>query len=148
MTDAHDETIETVETGVASSPGRRSADQAAEASRRMPASSERFNPLWELTLARVREFIREPEALFWVFVFPVLLAFALGIAFRNTAPEKNRIAIEADPANAVAAEQLAAALNASADIQAFAFSSSEAARALRTGKVALVVRAAAAQGSS
>ena len=41
------------------------------------------HPLLELTLARLREFIREPEAVFWVFCFPILLAFGLGIAFRN-----------------------------------------------------------------
>ena len=29
-----------------------------------------YPPLVELTLARLREFLREPEALFWVFVFP------------------------------------------------------------------------------
>src|SRR5262247_937620 len=84
-------------------------------------AGRRYNPLVQLTLARIREFIREPEALFWVFIFPVLLAFALGIAFRNTAPQKNRIAIEADPANPTVAQQLAAALNGSPDIQAFAF---------------------------
>ncbi|NIT98964.1 MAG: hypothetical protein GWN79_27790, partial [Actinobacteria bacterium] len=31
-------------------------------------------PLWTLSLARMREFWREPEAIFWVFAFPVLLA--------------------------------------------------------------------------
>ena len=41
------------------------------------------HPLIELTVARFREFIREPEAVFWVFAFPVLLACALGLAFRN-----------------------------------------------------------------
>lgn len=41
------------------------------------------HPLIELTLARFREFLREPEAVFWVFAFPVLLACALGLAFRN-----------------------------------------------------------------
>ena len=35
-------------------------------------------PLVELTRARLREFVREPEAVFWVFVFPVLMAIALG----------------------------------------------------------------------
>lgn len=40
-------------------------------------------PLVELTRARVLEFLREPEAVFWVFVFPVLLAIALGVAFRS-----------------------------------------------------------------
>ncbi len=39
--------------------------------------------LAQLTLVRFREFVREPEALFWVFVFPILLAAGLGIAFRN-----------------------------------------------------------------
>ena len=38
-------------------------------------------PLVELTLARLREFVREPEALFWTFVFPVLMAVALALAF-------------------------------------------------------------------
>jgi ABC-2 type transport system permease protein len=41
------------------------------------------HPLYQLTLVRFREFIREPEALFWVFVFPILLAAGLGLAFRN-----------------------------------------------------------------
>ncbi|HUK89926.1 MAG TPA: hypothetical protein VLZ81_05960, partial [Blastocatellia bacterium] len=53
-----------------------------------------FDPLIQLTLARVREFVREPEAVFWAYVFPVLLAFVLGIAFRNTAPQKLPIAVE------------------------------------------------------
>src|SRR5215203_1342528 len=42
-----------------------------------------MQPLWQLTLARFREFLREPEAVFWVFVFPVLLTCALGLAFRS-----------------------------------------------------------------
>ena len=46
------------------------------------------HPLVELTLARVREFLREPEAVFWVFVFPICLALALGIAFRAAAPSR------------------------------------------------------------
>ena len=42
-----------------------------------------LHPLVELTLARLREFVREPEAVFWTFVFPLVLALALGIAFRS-----------------------------------------------------------------
>jgi ABC-type multidrug transport system permease subunit len=45
-----------------------------------------LNPLIQLTLARFREFIREPEAVFWVFAFPVLLTLALGVAFRSQEP--------------------------------------------------------------
>ncbi len=39
--------------------------------------------LFQLTLARFRLFLREPEAIFWTFLFPILLALGLGIAFRN-----------------------------------------------------------------
>jgi ABC transporter DrrB family efflux protein len=45
----------------------------------------RLGSLKELTRARIVEFLREPEAIFWVFIFPVLLAVALGIAFREPA---------------------------------------------------------------
>ena len=43
--------------------------------------------LAQLTLVRFREFIREPEAVFWTFFFPVVLAIGLGIAFRNKPAE-------------------------------------------------------------
>jgi ABC-2 type transport system permease protein len=39
--------------------------------------------LYQLTMVRFRLFLREPEAIFWIFVFPILLAVGLGIAFRN-----------------------------------------------------------------
>src|SRR5215213_3495335 len=42
-----------------------------------------MHPLWQLTISRFREFLREPEAVFWVFAFPVLLTCALGLAFRS-----------------------------------------------------------------
>jgi ABC-2 type transport system permease protein len=46
------------------------------------------HPLRELSLARLREFLREPEAVFWTYGFPLLLAVGLGIAFRNRPVEK------------------------------------------------------------
>jgi ABC-type multidrug transport system permease subunit len=45
------------------------------------------HPLVELTLARFREFLREPEAVFWVFAFPVIMTCALGVAFRSRGTE-------------------------------------------------------------
>ena len=45
------------------------------------------HPLVELTVARFREFLREPEAVFWVFAFPVIMTCALGIAFRSRGAE-------------------------------------------------------------
>jgi ABC-type multidrug transport system permease subunit len=113
------------------------------------AKAERYHPLVELTLARVREFLREPEAVFWVFVFPVLMAFALGIAFRNTAPAKIRVAVEDSAATAqgLAPATIYDALSRSADIQASLLAPAQAAQALRTGKVDIVVKGAAGQGA-
>ena len=45
------------------------------------------HPLVELTLGRFREFLREPEAVFWVFAFPLIMTCALGIAFRSRGAE-------------------------------------------------------------
>ncbi len=45
--------------------------------------TRRSSPLWNLTLARLKEFYRQPEAVFWVYFFPLLMVVALGIAFRN-----------------------------------------------------------------
>jgi ABC-2 type transport system permease protein len=42
-----------------------------------------FSSLYQLTSARFRLLLREPEAIFWIFIFPILLAAGLGIAFRN-----------------------------------------------------------------
>jgi len=39
--------------------------------------------LYQLSLSRLKLTLREPEALFWIFIFPILLAVGLGIAFRN-----------------------------------------------------------------
>lgn len=94
-------------------------------------AQERLHPLVQLTLARMREFLREREAVFWVFVFPVLLACALGIAFRNTAPEEIPVAVET--------QELAAALARQPGIKPMVLPEAEAAQALRTGKVAIVV---------
>jgi ABC transporter DrrB family efflux protein len=96
----------------------------------------RDHPLVQLTLVRYREFFREPEAVFWVFVFPVLLTGGLGIAFRNQAPERTRVAVvERGPVSAA----LVTALGRDPSIVAEALAEPAAADALRTGRVALVV---------
>jgi ABC-2 type transport system permease protein len=88
------------------------------------------NPLVQLTLVRFREFIREPEALFWVFVFPILLAAGLGLAFRNRPAEVLQIA--------AVTPQLAAPIRAEKLLDVQELSQSDAEAALRNGKVALV----------
>ena len=104
---------------------------------REPRRPLRDRSLVQLTKIRYLEFVREPEAMFWVFIFPVLLAVALGIAFRNTAPEKMPVAVESSSSGAT---ELANALSGSPDIRAIVLPPGEAAHALRTGKVVLVVR--------
>src|SRR5208282_2672996 len=46
-------------------------------------SSLETSSLYQLTATRLKLTLREPEAIFWIFVFPILLAIGLGIAFRN-----------------------------------------------------------------
>jgi ABC-type multidrug transport system permease subunit len=101
--------------------------------------SQPLHPLLELTATRVREFLREKEAVFWVFVFPVLMTFALGIAFRNTAPDKTPVAIEASTTD-VRVNEIAGVLSRSAEVTATVMSPDEAARALRSGKVSIIVK--------
>jgi ABC-2 type transport system permease protein len=59
-------------------------------------SEKRYNPLFLLTLARFREFVREPAAIFWVYGFPLIMAVALGIAFRERPVQKIKIDIRED----------------------------------------------------
>lgn len=102
-------------------------------------NSQSLHPLFELTITRVREFLREREAVFWVFIFPVLMTFALGIAFRNTAPDKTFVAVEGDATNPSVSE-LGNVLTHSPEISAIVLAPDEAARALRSGKVAIVIK--------
>src|SRR5512132_143504 len=81
--------------------------------RRGPGPLER-SPLFQLTLARIRGFFREPSAVFWTFAFPVLLTIALGVAFRARPPDPVRIAVEAGPG----ADPLRAALAGGRDVTA------------------------------
>ncbi len=105
----------------------------------------RDHALVQLTLVRYREFFREPEAVFWVFVFPVLLTAGLGIAFRNQAPERTPVAVvERGAASASVVEALAR----SPDLLASALPEAAAADALRTGRVALVVVPGAASDTA
>jgi ABC-2 type transport system permease protein len=99
--------------------------------------------LAQLTLVRFREFLREPEAVFWTFAFPVILAFGLGIAFRNKPADVVAIGVvRGTPAGDSLARRLAHAPG----LEVKAMDDSAAARALRTGAVALVARPAASGG--
>ncbi|HEY0375934.1 MAG TPA: ABC transporter permease [Pyrinomonadaceae bacterium] len=129
-----------VETEEAPAEERAPDDTRARKAGGRPADAGRLHPLVELTLARIREFMREPEVVFWVFAFPILLVCALGIAFRNTGPEKIPVAVERQDAQDAQADALFKALSSSGDVQPTLLSPAEAAQALRSGKVVLIVR--------
>jgi ABC-type multidrug transport system permease subunit len=96
----------------------------------------RGQPIVQLTLTRIHEFLREPEAVFWALLFPILLTTGLGIAFRNRPVEV---------VNVGATDQaVAAALRQQPGLAVTTFSPDEGREALRTGKVALL----AARGSN
>jgi len=95
----------------------------------------RDHPLAQLTLARMREFYREPEAIFWVFGFPIVLAFALGIAFKNRGPGELKVGV----AQAAGDSALAATLDRSPALAATLLDTGAARVALRTGRIALLV---------
>jgi ABC-type multidrug transport system permease subunit len=91
--------------------------------------------LEELTRARVYELLREPEAVFWVFIFPILLAGILGIAFRSRPAE----ALPAGVLTGPLAEARVAALAAGGDIRPRLLTADEAPLALTRGDVLIVV---------
>jgi ABC-2 type transport system permease protein len=69
--------------------------------------------LRQLVLTRFREFMREPEAVFWSLAFPILLTVGLGIAFRNRPAEVVHVGVIGD---STASARAMAALAASKSI--------------------------------
>lgn len=53
--------------------------------------------LVELTRHRTLSFIRQPEAVFWVFAFPVVLAAVLGFAFQGRQPAPSLVGVVGEP---------------------------------------------------
>ncbi len=86
--------------------------------------------LFQLTSARFRLFFREPEAVFWIFVFPILLSVGLSIAFRNRPADVLQVAgTTAD---------LTQALNADKGLSATTMSEEDGRKALATGRILLL----------
>ncbi|UWZ86865.1 ABC transporter permease [Occallatibacter riparius] len=86
--------------------------------------------LFQLTATRFRLFLREPEALFWVFAFPILLAVGLGIAFRNRPADVLPVA--------ATTPQLTQALVADKGLKATTMDEAAGTHALATGNITLL----------
>lgn len=96
----------------------------------------RLNELRQLTWIRLLQFVREPEAVFWTFAFPVILALVLGVAFANRGPQEVRIGAVQTSEN----EQWLDALRHAEGIQVVLFRDMASAKSkLRSGGVAALV---------
>ena len=93
----------------------------------------RLHEILELTRIRTVLFVRQPEALFWVFVFPMILAAVLGYAFQSTEIAPSRVGILS---SGDAARELSAALEDAPHLELELFADEDAAAlALRNGTV-------------
>jgi len=92
-------------------------------------------PIIELTIVRTKEFLRETEAIFWVFGFPLILALALGFAFRAKPPDRIPIGIVAGPAAQARLTQLVK----SPALLPHIYAEGEGREALRRGRISLLI---------
>jgi len=100
-----------------------------------PPSKPTQSPLVELTIFRLKEFVREPDAVFWVFAFPLLLTLALGFAFRQKPPERIPVGVSEGPY----AQRHLAALKKSPALQPRIYADELGREELRRGKISLLV---------
>jgi ABC-type multidrug transport system permease subunit len=98
--------------------------------------AERDNPLVQLITVRFKEYTREPEALFWSFGFPILLAIGLGIAFRAKPPDVVHVAV-ADGSPQAATITSSLRRDSTLAVEHMPLDSARA--ALRSGRVAVVI---------
>lgn len=91
--------------------------------------------LWQLTMANLRGFYRDPSTMLWTFAFPIVLSIALGIAFRTRPPEPPDVAV----APGAGADALVEALRKDSQITVSMLDPEQARQALRTGKLALLI---------
>ena len=89
-----------------------------------------LSSLYQLTMVRFRLFLREPEAIFWIFIFPILLAAGLGIAFRNRPADVLQVG--------ATTSQLTQALAADKGLKATTIDETAGTHALATGDILLL----------
>lgn len=97
--------------------------------------SDSHSALYQLTLARTRDFLRTGEALFWVFAFPLLMALALGFAFREKPPDRTPVGV----VEGSGAARVMRVLEASPALLPRLYSDQGGKEALRTGRISLLV---------
>ncbi|HEV7238956.1 MAG TPA: ABC transporter permease [Thermoanaerobaculia bacterium] len=101
----------------------------------MPETRHTKSPLYELTIYRLKEFVREPDAVFWVLIFPLLLTLALGFAFREKPPDRIPVGVSEGPF----AQRHLTALKKSPALQPRLYPEREGREELRRGNISLLV---------
>jgi ABC-type multidrug transport system permease subunit len=91
--------------------------------------------LVQLTVTRVREIFRHPEAIFWTFLFPVLMSVVLGVAFRSERPEPSAAVV----VEGRGADLLEAALRGDAAVRVERMDAEAANARLRAGRAAILL---------
>ena len=107
--------------------------------------SSRWEPFKNLVLCRLKEFIREPEAVFWVYGFPLIMTLVLGIAFREKKADDPYLVDIEDGPHADFVEKSLKAEGQRFKIQRGAYEVCK--KRLRTGKTSLVVQSEPTTGT-
>jgi len=94
------------------------------------------HPLIELTLARLREYVREPEARFWSFFFPIVMSVAMAIAFPSQGSQPVRVGVPPGSAS----ETLRKTLASDSGVVVRDVPAGEELRQLREGDVHVIVQ--------
>ncbi len=103
-----------------------------------------YSQFWILIKTRLLEFTRQPEAVFWVYFFPILMVVVLGIAFRGQTIETFNIDVADVPGSSLIVERL----KANPQINVELLPKEVCQRRLRTGKTAMIVFAKSENGES
>jgi ABC-type multidrug transport system permease subunit len=101
------------------------------------------HPLVQMIAARVKEFCREPAAIFWVYAFPLIMMATLGLAFRNRPVER----VSVDVLRGDRAEAIVSALRQDSRVRVALCDDAECRRRLRVGTSDLLVAEAGADGA-
>ncbi len=94
-------------------------------------------PIVQLVLCHIRSYIREPEAIFWTYGFPLLMVIGLGIAFDASGPSR----VLVDVVEGSGASAVVTALSSSPAFLVEIHSEQAALQRLRRNRTQVVVKA-------
>ncbi|MFP2930718.1 hypothetical protein ACLESO_37075 [Pyxidicoccus sp. 3LG] len=98
-----------------------------------------MDSLGQLVLMRLRMLFRQPDVLFWTFIFPIITTLVLGLAFRTDVLQPVKVAVADGPG----AQALMARLEGAAELRVLKLAEADARRQLARGHVSLVLLAGA-----